>query len=240
MRFRIIFLLLAIVAFSVSTFAQVTISDKKVTYTRPKPIMEHKKRFTITYPKIKAATSMLSKKIEAVLSYEKAFDFKLSEEMHDVQWLSAATYDVSYNANNILSISLTIEGSGAYPDGSTRYIVVNTATGAKQTAAMVFSNLPGLASMVKKAQQKEKQETIAQIKKEEPDADEPELLFGDRNFEIADLDAFGLSNRGVTFHYDYGFPHVAQAYEPSGEFFFTWKELKPFIKSGGLLAPFVR
>lgn len=48
------------------------------------------------------------------------------------------------------------------------------------------------------------------------------------------LNEFSISDRGVTFHHNYGFAHVAKALEPNGEFMFTWAQLKPFIKSGGL------
>ena len=72
MKIRVIFLLLTTAALSVSALAQVTITAKKVTYTRPKPIEDFKKKFTITYPKIKAATPALSKKIEAVFRISSA------------------------------------------------------------------------------------------------------------------------------------------------------------------------
>lgn len=221
------------------TAQKVTLTAKKVTYTRKKPIADYKKTFEITYPKVKATTPTLSRKIEAALSYEKAFDFKLADEMGEIQWLESATYDAVFNYGRILSVNLNIEGIGAYPDGSTKTVVVDTSSGKKQTASMVFTNLYALAAMVRTEQQKEKQETLARIRKEEPDADEPELLFGDRSFEITDLDDFAVDGKGVTFHYDYGFPHVAKAYEPSGNFFFSWNQVKRFIKSGGLLAPMV-
>ena len=51
---------------------------------------------------------------------------------------------------------------------------------------------------------------------------------------------FPISDEGVTFYYDYGFPHVIQALAPDGQYFFKWAELKPFIKPDGLLARFVR
>ncbi|MEP6847432.1 MAG: hypothetical protein ABI999_01160 [Acidobacteriota bacterium] len=49
-----------------------------------------------------------------------------------------------------------------------------------------------------------------------------------------------MSDTGITILYDYQFPHVALAVQPDGRYFFTWQQLKPFIKQGGLLHQFVR
>jgi hypothetical protein len=40
--------------------------------------------------------------------------------------------------------------------------------------------------------------------------------------------------------YDPEFPRVIQALQPDGSYFFTYAELKPFIKPGGLLGKFIR
>ena len=53
------------------------------------------------------------------------------------------------------------------------------------------------------------------------------------------LDEFSISDKGVTFLYDYGFPHAIQALEPDGRYFFTWAQMKQHIKRGGLLAKFI-
>lgn len=242
MKIKLTFLLLLLAIFSLPVIAQVTITAKKVTYTRPKPIADHKKRFTITYPKIKAATPALSRKIEAVLSYEKAFDFKLREEMTEIQWLESASYDVNYNADKILSISLTIEGSGAYPDGSTRYFVVNTARGTRVVPSDVFNDTDVLLAKVVKMKDAEVKKAIDDIKKDpETKDDDVSVLFeSSETYNKVTLNEFEIDENGVIFHYDYGFPHVAQALQPPGEFFLTWKELKSFIKKGGLLAQFAR
>ncbi|MEO8649737.1 MAG: hypothetical protein ABI539_11285 [Acidobacteriota bacterium] len=49
-----------------------------------------------------------------------------------------------------------------------------------------------------------------------------------------------IPDRGVTFLYNYGYPLVAQAPEPSGEFFVPFAELRPYIGRDGLLARFAR
>ena len=240
-----ILLIAAVVAFAavgVSAQSVTMLNPKKVTYKRPKPIADHKKSFTITYPKVKAATPAISRKIEAVLSYEKNFDFKLREELSDLQWLEDASYDVNYNANNLLSISLMIEGSAAYPSISTRYLVVNTATGARVRPVDIFVNTRGLLAKLVKMKDAEIAKTKAELKNapETKDEDLSDLFASSETYNKVKLDEFEIDENGVNFRHDYGFPHVALALQPSGEFFLTWEELKPYIKKGGLLARFIR
>lgn len=233
-----IILLIALVVTSVSNgFAQsVNITSKKITYKRGKSAPEHKRSFTLNYPKISGANG---KKIEAILDYEKNFDFKIQEEIKEIFWLSSADYTVNYNKNSILDVTLFIEGSGAYPSGSSKYLIVNTKMGTRIKPSDVFTNLSGLAAMCKKAQQAEMKKETERIKKDEPDFD-PSEYFNNANFKTENLWVFTVSDKGLTFHYDYGFPHVAQALQPDGDYFFNWSELKPFIKKEGLFGRFVK
>jgi len=242
MKLKLLFLFLITASFIPSALAQVTISAKKVTYTRPKPIVDFKKRFTITYPKIKAATPSLSRKIEAVLSYEKNFDFTIKEELGEIQWLENAEYDVNYNANGILSISLSIEGTGAYPSSSTKYVVVDIKKGTKAKPVDAFTDLNGLLALVNKAKDEEVAKAMIEVKNdpENKDADIEEMFRSSEEYNKVTLDEFEIDENGVIFHHDYGFAHVAQALQPAGAFFFTWEELKPYIKKDGLLSRVAR
>lgn len=221
--------------------AQVKITAKKVTYKRPRPQQDFKRTFTITRPVIKAAAPAVSRKIESALSYERVFKFSIKDELGSIQWLEDASYDVDYNADNILSVGLTIEGSGAYPSSSTEYVVVDTRTGVVQTPAMVFVDLPGLAAMLRRDQKKEVEKSIVEIRKDPDFRDpDPSTLFNDTKFSVENLKRFSIDEQGVVFHYDYGFPHVIQAIQPTGEFFYSWSDLKKYIKRGGLLGPLAR
>lgn len=242
MKTTLLVTVVAIAVFSVGMSAQrVTITPKKVTYTRKKPISDYKKTFEVTYPKVKAATPALSKKIEAALSYEKALEFKLSEELGDLQWLESATYDAVFNNGKVLSVNLNIEGSGAYPDGSTKTVVVDTSTGTTQTPSMVFTRLPELVAMIKKDQKLEIGQAIINLRND-PDMKDPDpaTLFEGKVFTPNDLSGFAVDGKGVTFHFDYGFPHVIQAAEPSGYFFYRWDQMKRFIKPRSVLAALAR
>jgi hypothetical protein len=219
----------------------VVVTNHKVIYKRPKPISKYKRTFVVNYPRVKAATPAVSRKIDAELSYEKVLDVNIQDEIRETQWLSEANYEVKYNKNGVLAVDLTIDGSGAYPDGSTKSVVVDTATGARVTPATAFMDLDGLAAMVKMEQQKEIAKAVDEIKKD-PEAGDIDTsdLFSNADFTAENLDWFSISGRGVIFKYDYGFPHVIEALQPNGEYFFTWAQLKPYIKPGSLLSRVAR
>lgn len=241
MKNKTIFFILATAVLSVPVFTQVTITAKKTTYTRPKPLADYKKKFTITYPKVRASTPALSKKIESTISYERSFDFKLKDELTDYQWLEDASYDVIYNKGKILCLSLMMEGSAAYPSSSTRYLVVDTSTGNQARPADVFTNNSKLLAKLVKMKDEEVAKTIADLKADPTMDEDVSLFFNDaETYHKVKLDEFTVTSKGVTFHHDYGFPHVAQALQPTGEFFLSWKNIKPYIKSGGLLAALAR
>src|SRR5258706_16027436 len=156
MKTKILLTVVFITALTVISHGQsVVITGKKVTYTRPKPIMDYKKTFTINYPKVKASTPALSKKIETSISYSSILKLNLNDELRDTQWLEEADYEVGYNKNGVLTIALSMKGTAAYPDGVTKYAVVDLKTGTRVRPVDGFSNLPGLLAMVRRAESKE-------------------------------------------------------------------------------------
>jgi len=242
MKIKSLFLLFSIFALSAAAFAQsVVITSKKTTYQRLQPLSEYKKSFTVSRPQIKGASSTIAKKAENTISYEKNFAFNLKEEINEIQWLEEADFTVGYNKNSLLGVTLSMSGSGAYPSVREKKIVVNLKTGNRVKPADIFVNLRGLAAKGKVKQQTEIKNAIVEIKKDPENTDfEPNTFFNNPNFTVTNLEEFSVSDKGVIFYYDYGFPHVALALQPEGEYFFTWTELKPFIKRGGLLARFIR
>jgi len=237
MKRKMLFLTALMLIAVPATLAQsVVITGKKVTYTRRKPITEYKKTFTINYPKVKAATPALSRKIEVAISYPSILGLNLQEELTTVQWLEEADYEVVYDNNGVLCIDLTMSGSAAYPDGVTKTAVVDLRKGTLVKTSDVFTDLQGLAAMVRKAQKKEIEEAIAEIKKNpEFKEEDPADLFKEADFHRKDLEGYSVNDKGVTFKYDYGFVHAIQALQPDVNFFFTWEQLRPFLVPGGLL-----
>ncbi|HQU85745.1 MAG TPA: hypothetical protein PKY59_21595 [Pyrinomonadaceae bacterium] len=242
MRIKPLLLLIFLAVFSAAAFAQsVVITSKKTTYTRKSPQMDFKKTFTVNRPIVKASTPALTKKIQTAISFEKVMGFNLKEEQTEIQWLEEADYEVHYNDKGILNIWLSMSGTGAYPSFNTESVVVNTKTGNAVKAADVFTNLQGLAKLVKKDQKEEIKASIEEIKKDKDfNEPNPETLFESTDFTVENLEGFSVDANGVTFQYSYGFPHVIQALEPSGAFVFTWKQLKPYIKPTGLFGQFVK
>lgn len=235
-------IILAALVFVVPASAQsVLITPKKVTYKRPKPMSEYKKTFTVTYPKVKASTPALSKKIETTLSYSKVLGLNVNEEIREIQWLEEADFEVSYNSKGILTITLSMNGTAAYPDGTSKALVVDLKTGNRVRPLDVFTNLNGLAAMVKRAQKAEVSKALKEMKEDPENKDfDTDQLFEATNFTVKNLDEFEVNDKGVTFIYNYGFVHAIQALEPEGRFAFTWGQLRPYIKRGGLLARFTR
>jgi hypothetical protein len=243
MRFNFFGMIALVFAFSAAAaaFAQsVVIAPRKITYRRPKPQSEYKKSFTISYPKIKNLSPTLAKKIESSLSYEKVLRLNIKEELGEFQWLEEAGYEVEYNKNGILDVVLSMSGSAAYPSFYDKAVVVDLRTGETVKPSDVFINLDRLAAECRRMQKAEITKALVDIKKEAPDVEDPAELFRETSFTPKDLSEFSVGDKGVTFRYDYAFVHALLALQPEGRYFFTWRELKPFIKRGGLLAKFVR
>ena len=222
-------------------FAQIKVTPKKVIYTRPKPMTKYKKHFTMTRPVISGVSPAIAQKIENALKYEKVFDFTLRDEKIEYQWLEEASYGVLYNKHNILCVGLYIEGSAAYPSGDQKYIVLDTQNGIVAGPKMVFIDRASLAALVNKRMKKAIADQVIEWKKDPDtaDLDQKELL-GDKVFREENLDNFSIDTKGITFRYDFGFPHVILAAEPASEYTFTWAEMNPFIAPRGLLAAMTR
>jgi hypothetical protein len=199
-----------------------------------------KRTFSIRRPVVKAATPTLSRRITALVKPESILDIDLREEINGSSWLSEADFRTLFNKDGILTLELWMEGSGAYPDSVTRWIVVDTRGGQRVVPSNAFSNLPGLAATVKKLQSDEVKKALVELKADKDFDADPADLFSYTDFTEKDLNEFSVDGSGVVFHYDYGFPHVIEALQPAGEFQLTWTELKPFIRRDGLLARFIR
>lgn len=244
MRNTVIALIAFAVLFAASVPAQtVTITGQKKVYTRTKPISGYKKTFTIRRPIAKASTPALSRKITAAIDPVNVLDINIREELTEVQWLSEADYEEIMNQDGVLTMMLWMEGSGAYTDGVTKYVVIDVAKGERLAPTAAFIDIPGLIAAVREKQKAEIEKAIKDIKANPEFAaadDDPKRLFEDTTFEEKDLENFVADLAGVAFFYDYGFPNAVKALEPEGELRLSWKEVAPFIKKDGLLARFLR
>jgi hypothetical protein len=241
---------LMLVGASVSFAQIVTITPKKTVYTRKgKVSLKEKRTFVVTYPVVSGAIPVATKKkLANTINYWRVFETSLRENLTEYDWLSELSYEVNYNKNGILDIALMQEGMGAYPSGRTVHLVVDLKTGEqiKFKDAFKTDSLGKLAAMVNAKLEVEKKEIIKLIDKGEfGESSEPNEMdplkeqVGGLSFTAETFDEFSVNDKGVTFIYDAGFPHVIKAAQPDGRYFFTWAELKPFIKPAGLLGRFV-
>ena len=206
-----------------------------------------RRRAVISYPFIRSGASNAAalRKVRALLQVKNIFETSVAEYREDT-WLDEFNYKVNYNRNFILDITFTQEGMGAYPDGQTRNFAINLKTGEVIKARDVFKAeaLKTLAEMVDRKLQAENEQTLKDIEREPDfkaeDRDYYREQFAPLKFEINNLDDMSINDKGVTFLYDAGFPHVIQAYEPNGQYFFSYAELRSYIKPEGPLGIFVR
>lgn len=244
MKIKFVLIAAFILALSISALAQVQIVPNKVTYKRVgKDVPDFKKTFDVTYPVVLGLEDYKAEEnIIKTLNYWKNFEGSLEENLGSYHWLTDLYYKVNYNKNSILDITLTMEGVGAYPDESSKNLVIDLKTGNKVYAKDTFTNLEGLAIKIGEAQKAELKKAMAEANKEaEGDGNYYLDVIGrEGKFTVEKINDFSISDKGVTFLHNYDFVHAAKALEPAGRYFFTWTELKPFIKPDGLLGQFIR
>lgn len=232
---------LCFTASAVSAQESVTITSRKITYKRVKPMDKIKASFTVNYPKIKAATTALARQIENSISYAKVLELDIEEERTEMQWLEEADYEVLYNNKGFLAVKLSITGTGAYPSTSSEVVLVNLKNGLPVAAADVFDKLDALAAELKKQQEAEIVQAKKEIKEDPETAGEDfDDIFANADFTAENIKEFSIDDRGVTFYYDYGFGHAIQALQPSGIYRLTWAEVKSFTKPNGAFAKFIK
>ena len=243
MKLKIVLFAAFVLASSSVSFAQIAkVTPKKTVYKRTtKEGFEHKKTFTINAPKISGLSAAINKKAETAISFERVFDLNIKEEQEEIFWLEEADYEIEHNKDGILAAALTVSGSGAYPSVYTKHVVVDLKTGNAVKAADVFVRLPELSRFADKSLQERIKKHLADLRRDsaEDAATAGERLEGTK-FSPENLEFFSVSDKGVSFYFDYGFPHVILALEPDNKFFFAFAQLKPYIKPRGLLARFVR
>jgi hypothetical protein len=228
--------LFIVFCFSHGALAQsVVVTPRKVIYSRRDPVSVEKARVTVVYPKIKAATAALSRRIQKTVT-----KLDVKRDIITDQWLESAEYFVGYNKNGILSITLSTSGTGAFSSTLYRYIVADIKTGEEASVNRVFRDLPGLAALIRTRQKNEIAKAKKEIGLQSDYSSELAFRFLDSaDFTVRNLREFSVGDEGVTFIYDYGFPRIIYPIQPTGNFQLAWKELKPFISRRGLLGKFI-
>jgi hypothetical protein len=183
--------------------------------------------------------------VRATLDLKNVFGTSLAEYRQDA-WLEELDFKVNYNRRYILDISFWQSGTGAYPDTQHAHFAVSLRTGKALKARDVFE-AGALYAVAGMANEKLRAEIAEQIKvveeDKELDADGrsgiKEQLSG-LSFNVEHLDSFEVGEAGLTFLYDAGFPHVIQALQPDGRYFFTYAQLAPYVRRDGPLGVFLK
>jgi len=227
---------------------QVIITAFEVQYERHPSLDEgeHKRIVTVTYPKVAAGSAAQSKRIEEALHFGQ-LGLDLDEELHESTWLEEAGFTVNSQMHGLLSVTLWAEGSGAYPSTLRKNVLVDTRTGRRLRPDSLFINLQELVKKIRAQQRHEIQQTLAELRPDpasELDADTvdaiQERIAEAGSFTEENLADFKLEDLGISFHFDYGFPHAIQALQPDGMFFLSWQELAPYVNREDVLAKFIK
>lgn len=227
---------------------RVIIQRRRVVLVRSPKLAKHfsdRKTAVVIYPVVSGLTNpLVLRRVRSLLTFKNIFDYSLDDYRNDA-WLSEFDYLVNHNGNYLLDITFTQSGMAAYPDEHSKHFLINLKDGSLVKASEVFepSKLAALAAMVdSKLQTELKQMANENASMNDMEASDKESLKdAHRNlrFEVENLDEFSVGRKGITFLYDAGFPHVIKAFEPEGRYFFSYSELKPYIKRNGSLRQFV-
>jgi hypothetical protein len=202
----------------------------------------------VHYPVFSGLPPAILKELQASAGLKAGTDSSLEEwkaELQEQTWLVEIDYEVTYNRHDLLCLTYWIEGMGAHPSTSTKDLAADLKTGRRLAAKDLFkpASLEELAAKVDRlrsaAVEKAIQEHRPHLEENEmteeylAEAMEPAVQ---SRFGTESLDRFRLSDKGVTFVYDFEFPHVHLALEPSGEYFLSYEELRPYVDPKGPLS----
>jgi hypothetical protein len=226
---------------------RVVIKPRTVTLIRRASLVKgfpEKRTAKVTYPIVSGLKNLqVLRRVQSLLQVKNVFDSSIDEYRQD-RWLEEFGYKVNYNRNHILDVTFTQSGSGAYPDTHTKHFAINLKDGnvIKPSDVFLSDKSQTLAALVNNKLQGELKKILEELSASKSDPEDSRIAKEAQEplkFTIENLDEFSIGAKGITFLYDAGYPHVIQALEPNGEYFFSYSELKPFIKRDGLLGQFI-
>jgi len=227
------------------------ISRKRVVIVRTGQLARQfpeRKRALVNLPVVSGLSDpKVLRKVRAALDLKNIFQTSLAEYRQDA-WLEELDFKVNYNKRYIFDISFWQTGTGAYPDTHHAHFAISLRTGDVLRAQDVFESgalyaLAGMAHEKLRTEVAEQIKVVEQDKELSADRDGLENLKGELSrlaFGVERLDNFEVGDAGLTFLYDAGFPHVIQAIQPDGRYFFTYAQLAPYIRRDGPLGVFVK
>lgn len=243
---RVLTLPIALIAVAATIAAQdhVIVQPKRVVIIRTgKEVRDfpERRKAIVRYPIVRGLSNAVAlRQIQDTLSLKQVSGSTLAEFRREPGLLSF-DYEVNYNKNYLLDITFTDEAEGAYPETHRKHLLISLKDGKVIKAADAF-NPESRAALARLADNKLNDEIkeLLQANEEDKqaDADEKSMVkeqLSGLKFGVKNLDEFSVSDKGVTFLYDAHFRHAIRALQPGGEYFFSYAELRPYIRRNGPL-----
>lgn len=224
----------------------IIITHQTKKYTKTKDVTNSEPA-VVTYPIVdQSRLPGVGAKVQSLLSTKNVLKQSPEEMGAEIKkgdgWLNQVDYTVNYNKNYLVDMDFSQDGCGAYPDGSVSHVLVDLKTGQQVKAKSAFNAaaLAKLKAMIKQKMIAEAKASAADMKDNPDDLEALKSQFPSPiEPKSEDLDNFTVSDKGLTFTHDWGFPHVFQALEPEGKYFFSYKELAGIINAAGPLGQFL-
>lgn len=169
--------------------------------------------------------------INRVLDYESVTGEPLSETIsiftETGHGITSSRFEVNYMDQDYLDISISVEFYGAYPSTFVSSFLFDLESGELVGSDELFQpeKMDDLIQLCDSRLQENIQVKIAEYS---------EIYQREREHHFAreNLSSAGIREDGMVFEYQFGFPHVLLAAEPSGVIFLTWDEMEGFILPG--------
>jgi hypothetical protein len=191
----------------------------------------------IRYPVVRVAGEQATRAINESLAQIRKDNY---DPDADPQPLIGMNFRANHNGDDILSLTVDIQWSGAYPTGWMEHRCYVLTTGERVAAKMLFDPARTGALVARLDAELQKEINLARqgkLPKLDSACRDTPL---DGHFKAEDLQSFRVGSAGITFSYPYGLPHASKACEPPGSFLLSYADLTPFMLPDNPLAALMR
>lgn len=203
----------------------VALMSKVETWTRKDTEVKSASDIPVALPVVWVADPMVNTKIAALLTPGGLFEASRAEIEGD-GWADEISFRAPFQKNGLLCLVVDMDGSAAYTDVNSVTRVLDLETGT--LVGPETWDPAHTAELIAKLDAR-LQENVKTAKAEAgPDGPPPEM-YDSFTFKDTDLKKFSLGPSGITFQYDFGFPHAVLAAEPDGNLLLTWAEAGAYL-----------
>lgn len=227
---------------AMATAEAVVITQVRETFKTGTPGTDSYHEGFVSYPLVAGADKFdVLRQVQATIDLKTVTGLSMDERRADFPtfpWVAEMGYVVHYNNHGILDLTFTQVGSGMFSDVFINHLILDLRTGAILTASDVFdpAALAAILPLVEAKWRADMEGATATAAGYELDIRDQ---FTGRVLTLKNLDDFSISDQGVTFLYDFMFPHGIAEAAPSGRYFLSYQGLQPYIRQDGPLAVFV-